>query len=77
MAANKFKILSRRARKGEGMIAGNGWMLAMEKGRKRVFPDRCRRQVMPVTCASLYSVCPITALGKWWATRDSNPELAD
>ena len=41
MAANKFKILTRRARKGEGITAGNGWKLAMEKGRKRVFPDSC------------------------------------
>ena len=38
MAANIFKIQSRRARKGEGMTAGNGWKHAMEKGRKRVFP---------------------------------------
>jgi hypothetical protein len=43
--ATKIKILSVRARKGERMTAGPGWKLAMEKGRKRVFPGTLLKTV--------------------------------
>jgi uncharacterized protein YdbL (DUF1318 family) len=33
----RIKILGQKARRGERMTRGNGWRLAMEKGRKRVF----------------------------------------
>jgi hypothetical protein len=36
--ANRIRIMGKKARKGERMTKGKGWKLAMEAGRKRVFP---------------------------------------